>query len=1412
MSDQATLGSKPFVNSGLFLDAYLKNSVPDTEQWDCDEEAEEAFNALKTLWNEEKEVVESYLESELQDVWIDEVLSHLGYDRITETPIPNGRGHLDYVLFSSADVRRRARNLNNLNETYKKSLGILEAKQWDEDFEKEYIDRPYRNASYQIRHYLDRTPGNIRWGFLTNGRKWRIYSNRVYETQIYYEIDLVELLASGDLSDFKYFYAFFHRSAISGDVGESFLDKVYRESEIYAEKLGEDLQDNVFTALRVLGEGFVECNNLEIDPDNTEALNELKEQSLVYLYRLMFVLYAEGKELIHPASQQATQSYEGEFSLETIREDIVSEAGEGEYFEDFNSYSRSYWDRLDRLFELIDKGNDDLGIPAYNGGLFDPEEHQFLENHYVSNDYLAQAIYYLSTATNDEGDLIYADYGELDTRHLGSVYEGLLEHQFEIANQKLWAVSDEDDNQLWVDEEEFVEYDDYVDVVEEGGLFVVNDEGERRSTGSYYTPDYIVQYIIEQTIDPLIAEIKDSLETDGFVPGSHEYAGEFYQRILKLNILDPAMGSGHFLTAVTSYLADQVLEVTLEAEISGVMKEENIRREIAKECIFGVDLNNMAVELAKLSMWLETLASNKPLTFLDHHFKQGNSLLGADLDEIDDLPGVGTEESVEDEQYTLDPFMNTVQDTIENYLREYAEFAEMSDDTVEEIDKKKQKYEEEVEGEEKRERLEKLANVYLATQFGVSVPDEAYSNLKQALQGDHETPWGEFEQKSWFIEAQKEARERDFFHWKLEFVETFFMNGESRFGQGFDAVIGNPPYFNLETIDDDELKECLKIRYDDIYAGKADIHYFFCGLGFELLKSGGHLGYIVSRYFTEAFYAKDLRGTISSRADIQEIVNLGNNQVFPGVDTLTLIMRLAKDRPVDETTITYLLDELESDAQRIQQTLEKIASGEHTEFGGRYGIEESAFGKSRWGVLPKSVLDIKETVRDAGTLLGENYRTGQGLMTGLNEAFTVSPEEIEEWGIEEELIKPLVKNGDLRKYEYNPRDLKLLYLEGKSVEDYPNAKEYLQQYREGLDNRAKDTMEWYEYLNPINNEIFEDEDQEKIVCPFTATENRFYLDQTGLYNDGGDIEFIIPKNSQTPSNEYLACLLNSTLLEFFHLNHAKLKRDGYYEYFGNSLQGIPIILSPQETEATTAPLPESAFEGEVPGDIEDAFTEIYYEITSILRERRDLLAAKDPFKYLSRGASTGSFEEVLSDELKYASRVNDIAFDSRHDIVQLSLEKRGESNNWFLRARLKLREATDDGDYEWKRKEDSNGIVRRWVDLYEFPTNLVDEERMRKYAVVLDYYDEFENKSPKNGYPGGKTRSVKEKLERADLPVVDETDLSPHFELKSEIAERESEVMELYRSIDEIVYSMYELTDGEIETVEQENGIGLRLK
>jgi hypothetical protein len=198
------------------------------------------------------------------------------------------------------------------------------------------------------------------------------------------------------------------------------------------------------------GEGFVEKNDLQIDPDDDDAaLDELKEQSSVLLYQLMLILYAESRGLIDPDSPRAEDEYRSNFSLEVLRDEILEKIDNAQGFDEaYSSYSTTMWSRMEDLFRLIDSGEQELGIPAYNGGLFDHDQHAFLTANEVSNRHLAEVIYRMSTTQADDGSYVPAGYADLDTRHLGTIYEGLLEHEFRIAPEEYAAVS-EDGGQVW---------------------------------------------------------------------------------------------------------------------------------------------------------------------------------------------------------------------------------------------------------------------------------------------------------------------------------------------------------------------------------------------------------------------------------------------------------------------------------------------------------------------------------------------------------------------------------------------------------------------------------------------------------------------------------------------------------------------------------------------------------------------------------------------------------------------------------------------------------------------------------------------------------------------------------------------------------------------------------------------------
>ena len=253
---QAALSQSPYRNSSLFSGYYLDERIDDLEEWKCDQQAQDAFDELQRLWELEGDLAPGYKEDELLGSWIDEVLDTLGFGTQSETTVPGSEGgYNDRLLFNSEETRRNAAKRamdGDQDAMYRMASAVLEAKQWDADFSKKFDERrSYRDASHQIKYYLENTPERLQWGVLTDGKKWRLYGTKDYATEIYYEVDLPELLESGNVDDFKYFYTFFRPEAFREVAGKTFLDTVWNESETAAQELGEDLQG-----------GWILCKNL----------------------------------------------------------------------------------------------------------------------------------------------------------------------------------------------------------------------------------------------------------------------------------------------------------------------------------------------------------------------------------------------------------------------------------------------------------------------------------------------------------------------------------------------------------------------------------------------------------------------------------------------------------------------------------------------------------------------------------------------------------------------------------------------------------------------------------------------------------------------------------------------------------------------------------------------------------------------------------------------------------------------------------------------------------------------------------------------------------------------------------------------------------------------------------------------
>jgi len=614
------------------------------------------------------------------------------------------------------------------------------------------------------------------------------------------------------------------------------------------------------------------------------TLKSIYDNSLTLLYRLLFVFYAEARELL-PLATNA--SYRDNYSLRRLTHNIDEVFKKGH---ELSSGSTQYYHEIKTLFKLIDVGDSKLGVPEYNGGLFDSQEHPFLETSAIPDSHLVKAIHQLARITDKKLKReVAVDYNTLSERHLGSIYEGLLEFRPRIAPHDLVAIKDKGSTKYAPANKQPGKKIAY----HKGELYLVNDKGERKASGSYYTPEYIVNYIVENTLDPLVKEAQEKVKalkpevdkeiakwqklkeqkqgmgpTEKYDRAISEEREKLLTPYLLLKVLDPAMGSGHFLARATDFLAEKIakdpniespLELTEESELT------YYRRRVVESCIYGVDLNPLAVELAKLTLWLTTMAKSKPLSFLNHHLRVGNSLIGARVADLDEIPKTKEKKKSIDlsrAPVQLGLFQIVFNQKLYDLLQNRALIAKLPTETLEDVHNK-QEWEKAF--EHNVERFRTLADVWVSTFFGNEVAWDSYNALVEKLQ-DPDSEWNKLAQKKYVQKALANSEEERFFHWELEFPEVFYdEQGGRKDSTGFDAVIGNPPYDVLaekeQGIDSEPDKQffgaCPYLQ--SALGGKLNYYRLFSALSIWLTKLNGYHGFIVPMALLGDAQAKLLR-------------------------------------------------------------------------------------------------------------------------------------------------------------------------------------------------------------------------------------------------------------------------------------------------------------------------------------------------------------------------------------------------------------------------------------------------------------------------------------------------------------------------------------------------------------------------
>ncbi|MBI4680906.1 MAG: N-6 DNA methylase, partial [Nitrospirae bacterium] len=911
--EQYKLSKNFWITTGVFSSHYLLERLPQAgpKLWPSDEEVSLLFKAIQNLYKANIIGLRKGNEANTERRFIDKVFDELGYGFLNQNQIPEAerRQVPDYFLYSSRKDADKAFELSS-HMKYKSALSIAEAKRWDHNLDKPSSGKGKapggRYPHQQIRDYLNESE-HIKWGILTNGKEWRLYFKEGRSSK-FFEIDIEECLE--DLQRFKYFHVLFSPLAfIKNSSGRCLLDNILDESLRFQEDIEKDLRVKVFKCVEWLGHGFLSREENHLSEKDLDAIYH---HSLILLYRILFVFNAEARDLL--PTNPLTKYYK-HYGFQRIKDMARQEKGE------FISAKTVLYDELLALFHLIngsnEKLNKDMNIPRYNGGLFDPERYKFLEEKKVGDDVISEIIYELSYRA-DNGEIHSIDYKGLGERHLGTIYEGLLEHKFSFADSR---------------------------------ITLKNDKGERKATGAYYTPDYIVKYIVENTLGPIIKKIDEelypTLKKGGM--GGFSKDDSFAKEVLKLNICDPAMGSGHFLVEAVQFLADEIAyHPTTELKTPKSITEDEInywKRKVVESCIYGVDIKELAVELAKLSLWLKTVDRSQPLNFLDHHLRCGNSLIGARISNLNYLPSSKRKNKKSEEQDEQAVLFDKSQFTadITTVIKGFHSIEDMPSEKISDIKAKEktfQKLMEELVGykeiadlwtslyfgnnlEEKERAYEELLQYQYKYQRDLFGSDSAVVEKKKSKAGLSnriynfivdllQRPDGKTQMPklgSLLENSETIAKDKMFFHWELTFPEVFFNeNGSPKKNPGFDCVIGNPPYDAISEIEQEKDVQHEKeyfsqqLIYVPAIGSKLNLYRLFSVISLDLLNSKGMHGFIVPMALLADKQAKPLREFILKKNSLQKIEAFPQkddpaNRVFPDAKLSTCIYILCKQKP-----------------------------------------------------------------------------------------------------------------------------------------------------------------------------------------------------------------------------------------------------------------------------------------------------------------------------------------------------------------------------------------------------------------------------------------------------------------------------------------------------------------------------------
>ncbi|HEY8928510.1 MAG TPA: DNA methyltransferase, partial [Mucilaginibacter sp.] len=646
------------------------------------------------------------------------------------------------------------------------------------------------------------------YGFVSNGLQFRVLRDATRLSRLsYLEFNLEQMMEEGHYAEFALFYRLLHASRINEkkeNIADSILEFYHNEALASGSRIRERLSSAVEHSIVTLANGILSQTENETLREkfaaNQFAAKEFYLHILRSVYRILFLLVIEERNLIYKPDLSEDEKklkdiYYRFYSIQRLTH-LVSRSV---YIE---PRKIDLWQSLLTTFRLFEdnKYSKKLGIDALGSGIFSPEAIGSIEGALLNNKTVLEVFRYLVTFENENKQVVRVNYADLDVEEFGSVYEGLLEFE----------------------------------PVVENSIFRFKEGNERSSSGSHYTPEELVKPLINYSLDYIIA---DKLKTT-----SPEAA------LLSISVCDVTCGSGHILLSAARRIGFELAKLRSDGEQPTPPVLRSAVRDVIKQCIYGVDLNPLAVELCKVALWLEAHDPGEPLNFLDHHIKNGNAIVG--LAHYEDLQkGIASEafktlpgddkviaaafkKRNDEERKRKMAELYDVNDTDKDLVdlqSNFIQFNQLPEHTPEQIAAKTEAYSKLTNGK-KWFRLKQICDLQTAQFF---IPKTADNKETLTTQGKYNTYLNSGTQIQDRGRSMAVSAENFFFHWFLEFPEIFQKGG-------FDCVLGNPPFLGGQKLSGtygNPFLEYIKHAYKPI--GAVDLVTYFFRRIFTLLKPGG---------------------------------------------------------------------------------------------------------------------------------------------------------------------------------------------------------------------------------------------------------------------------------------------------------------------------------------------------------------------------------------------------------------------------------------------------------------------------------------------------------------------------------------------------------------------------------------------